>query len=359
MTEGVDTGARRGRLIGGLLALALLGSVAAVLNRPDGSETRRPTTPASKTSLPSPEEPPPMPTSAPQEVPPPTPTRALVLPLIASVESAVAEQQAYAKGTGQELTYENRLGMKFVLVPPGRFVMGSPDDEKGRDGGEDGEGPQHPVGITRGLYFGVTEVTNGQYRTFKPDHETPPFLRVDLNGDDQPVAFVSWEDAQAFCVWLTEREGRKARLPTEAEWEYACRAGTAGPHYWGEDDGATGQYANVADSAGKKVFPEWARVCETDDGYAGSAPVGHYKPNAFGLHDMIGNVREWCADGSRIYKFEPATDPVGPASNTRVLRGGSWAKEPAGCRAATRCDAPHNHKFIDWGFRVVVAEKTR
>ena len=139
---------------------------------------------------------------------------------------------------------------------------------------------------------------------------------------------VTWNDAQALADWLTRTEGRRYRLPTEAEWEYACRAGTRSRYPHGDDPQGLLRYANVFDQASAQHWPQWqAQALKGNDGYAFTAPVGRFAPNAFGLHDMLGNAWEWVADwhADDTYAQGPVTDPQGPADgDVRVRRGGSW-----------------------------------
>jgi len=269
----------------------------------------------------------------------------------------MAEQKAFAERTGQKVCFANAISMEFVLVPPGQFLMGSPESEQGR---YDDEGPRHEVTISNGFYLARTAVTNRHYRLFRPAHHTPAFRGEPLDGDEQPVANVSWDDAQAFCAWLGGREGVAVRLPTEVEWEYACRAGTTASRYWGEDEAVTGNYANVADLTLKKKWPGWSNpVMQTDDGYVAASPVASFEPNRFGLYDMIGNVWEWCQDGKRSYSQDAVVDPRGPDSGNRSFRGGSWTGGSRNCRAAFRnFGAPSGirEQYL-LGFRVAVTPR--
>ena len=150
---------------------------------------------------------------------------------------------------------------------------------------------------------------------------------------------VSWNDAVAFCKWLSRKEGKTYRLPTEAEWEYACRAGTTTRYYSGDDPETLAKVGNVADAALKAKFPDWKYTIKANDGYVFTAPVGKFKPNAFGLYDMHGNAWQWCTDwyGAEYYARSPIDDPTGPDSGAvRVLRGGSWFVRPFFSRSATR-----------------------
>lgn len=269
-------------------------------------------------------------------------------------------------------------GLELVLIPAGSFVMGSPADETGRWDKDDREGPQHQVEITRAFYLGKHEVTVGQFRKFvqdagyKTEAETgggayswtgskwekkegiywdnPGFSQTERH----PVTCVSWNDAQAFIRWLNRKTGRSYRLPTEAEWEYAARAGTKTARYWGENPDQACQFANVADRTAKKSFPGWT-THECDDGYVYTAPVGSFRPNAFGLYDMLGNVWEWCEDwfDKDYYKNSPVQNPTGPSSSAyRVLRGGSWDYGPRYVRAAYRLNLTPDRRLYSIGFRL-------
>jgi uncharacterized protein (TIGR02996 family) len=225
----------------------------------------------------------------------------------------------------------NAIGMELVLVPPGTFLMGSPEDEPER---EACEGPRHTVTITRRFYLGAYPVTQRQYAAVTNDRPAY-FTAGQGGGEEHPVERVTWADAERFCQLLTalpaeKAAGRRYRLPTEAEWEHACRAGTA-----------------TAFAFGPALLP-WRANFDARASYAGSpvgafpqrtTRVGAYPPNAFGLFDLHGNVWEWCADyfDQTYYKRSPAADPTGPATGNRVsVRGGSWLNTAAYCRSATR-----------------------
>ncbi len=230
----------------------------------------------------------------------------------------------------REITYyTNELGMEFVLVQPGEFMMGSARAEAGH---EVGEGPQHQVRITRGFYMGAHEVTQEQYAKVMGKNPSK------FSGAENPVEQVSWHDAVEFCARLS-KEGRTYRLPTEAEWEYACRAGSTTAYCYGDDPGQLGEYAWYVVNSDEKTHE-----------------VGLKQPNAWGLHDVHGNVWEWCQDWFGDYERSPAEDPAGPTSGTyRVVRGGSWFDYPLPLRSASRGrDSPSNRPE-DHGFRVVCA----
>jgi formylglycine-generating enzyme required for sulfatase activity len=216
--------------------------------------------------------------------------------------------------------------MKLALIPAGKFMMGSPESEWDRYANE---GPQHEVTISKPFYLGVYEVTQEQYQALMG--RNPSYSK----GPTNPVELVSWDDAREFCRRLSEKTGRKARLPTEAEWEYACRAGTRTRFSFGDADGALGDYAWYGDSRGS------------------THPVGQKKPNPWGLYDMHGNVGEWCGDWYGEYTPDSATDPTGPISGSeRVERGGTWGYDPWSCRSAWR--GRSGDRNTGGGFRVVV-----
>ena len=285
------------------------------------------------------------------------------------------------KPAGGEKQITNSIGMKLTLVPAGEFMMGSGESAEEtaaffkKNYGVDllkadffkDEHPQHRVRITKPFYLGTYHVTRGQFRQFvkdsgyKTDAEKgehagghgmgPEKKAFEFNKDyswrnagfeqtdEHPVVNVSWNDAVAFCKWLSGKEGKTYRLPTEAEWEYACRAGTKTRYYSGDDPETLAKVANVADATAKAKFPDWKYTIKASDGYVFTAPVGQFKPNAFGLYDMHGNAWQWCADwyGAGLLRQSPADDPKGPDTGVvRVLRGGSWLNGPGYARSAAR-----------------------
>ena len=236
--------------------------------------------------------------------------------------------------------FTNSIGMKFVWIPPGNFMMGSPKEEKERGDNE----TQHKVTLTKGFYMGVYTVTQEQWQEVVGNN--PSFFKGERN---LPVENVSWEDCQVFIRKLREKDKKQYRLPTEAEWEYACRAGTKTPFHFGGT--ITGDQANCdhTRSSSKKGIRRDKTM-----------PVGSFPANAWGLYDMHGNVFQWCQDrcGDYARKKEvdsgkDIVDPQGPEKGIgRVLRGGGWTMYPEHCRSACRQfgDEPGVRSIIN-GFR--------
>ncbi len=295
---------------------------------------------------------------------------------------------------GQTITSKT-LGMKLALIPAGEFTMGSdesmaeleqafgklPDKFSKAD-----EHPEHHVHITEPFYMGAYEVTKAQFAQFveaeeyKTDAEkygkggwgwTEKESKFEQKPEytwrswgfeqpgDHPVVNVSWNDATAFCAWLSKQEGKEFRLPTEAESEYACRAGTNTRFYNGDDPEGLVKIGNVADGTAKEKFTWWSFTVKGKDGYAFTAPVGHFRANKFGLYDMTGNAWEWCSDwyDADYYANSPSDDPRGPAAagSFRVIRGGGWHFNPVFCRSAYRNNAGPAYRDYFIGFRVVRA----
>jgi sulfatase modifying factor 1 len=273
-------------------------------------------------------------------------------PRVPAWAKVAPEQVIEAEKHGVPVAFTNRIGMRFVLIPAGTFLMGSPEDEAGRADNE----TLREVTLTKPIYMQVTEVTNGDYRRFDPDHYIP-FTQIGakamrLDGYNQPVVMTTWEDAQRFAAWLGKIDPEHTyRLPTEAEWERAARAGSRGPRFFGTDRSALPSYVNFGD----KHLPTGPQ--DLDDGYAVSAPVGSYRPNPWGLHDMLGNVHERCQDWySDMLIAGPVVDPAGPDFGERhVLRGSAWYDEPSRVRVARRfgLHASVRQRNIADGFRLV------
>ena len=175
--------------------------------------------------------------------------------------------------------------------------------------------------------------------------------------DDHPVVNVSWNDAVEFCKWLSRKEGKAYRLPTEAEWEYACRAGTTTRYWCGDDPEKLAEVANTADATAKAKLPELAKsAIKNSDGYVFTAPVGSFQPNRFGLYDMHGNAWQWCSDryDPAYYAASGTNDPRGAkAGGSRVFRGGSWLDWACYCRSAMRGKNPPFYRTNTVGFRIV------
>jgi formylglycine-generating enzyme required for sulfatase activity len=231
---------------------------------------------------------------------------------------------------------ENSLGMTFVLIQPGKFMMGSPEDEPGRYTGEN----PHAVNLTDPFYMQTTEVTQGQWMSLMKNN---PASQKGC-GDNCPVEQVSWDDVQQFIQKLNQKEGTdKYRLPTEAEWEYACRAGSTSAFPNGNiTELQCGRDPNL-DAIGWYCWNSKNKI----------QPVAQKKPNARGLHDMAGNVQEWCQDWFGVYPYDEVTNPKGPPSGSyRVMRGGAWYSPARDCRCASRFGSPPHYRFRHIGFRL-------
>ena len=273
-------------------------------------------------------------------------------PLWASVSP---EQIAEAKKHGVPVAFENDLGMRFVLIPAGTFLMGSPKDEEGRVDGE----VQHEVWISQPFYMQTTETTNWQYRAWRPKHESLPCDLGLFDTDTQPVVEVAWRGAVDFAKWLSTSGGSTYRLPTEPEWEWACRAGAPSIYFWGVSPNHAYLYVNGLEEATRLALGESCDMIgfPRDDGHRLSAPVGEpRRPNAWGLYDMLGNVSEWCADRYGPYQVRsPAQNPSGPSDGgARVVRGGSWLSHRRCVRSAYRSGARPDTECVHIGFRLVV-----
>jgi len=243
----------------------------------------------------------------------------------------------------------NSIGMELIEIPAGKFTMGSPEGEKDHQEDE----VQVSVTLTQPFKLGKYEVTQGQWKSVMGSEswEGQKYVKADK---DCPATYVSWDDATEFCKKLTtiERKSGKLkaneeyRLPTEAEWEYACRAGTTTAFSFGNDESQLGEHA-------------WFRGNANDVGEQYAHKVGLKKPNPWGLYDMHGNVWEWCSDWSGD-ELSGDTDPVGPERGWfRVIRGGGWRYYPDACRSADRgCSEPSNGDY-DLGFRVARSQSAQ
>ena len=238
----------------------------------------------------------------------------------------------------KELT--NSIGMKLVLIPKGTFMMGSPESERGRNEDE----TQHEVTISKDYYLGVYEVTQAQYEKVMGKNQSHfQGAIVGNENADLPVEMVTWDDAVKFCKKLSDlpeekKTGRVYRLPTEAEWEYACRAGSKTAYSFDDEEGLLPEYG-------------WFNRNSSDRTHT----VGLLEPNAWGLYDMHGNVFEWCSDRHGEYPKGAVSDPTGPKEGSfRVFRGGGWRYFAALCRSALRGRGRPSDRFII-GFRVALS----
>ncbi len=293
----------------------------------------------------------------------------------------------------EEVRFAESQGIKLIVIPSGEFSMGSSEADfvllrelypgTSENLAASLEQPAHRVKITNLAAMSAHEITVGQFRKFvnETGHQTD--VERDLEGApgwiesagvydspkrqyswkqtgfpqsaQHPVVNVSWNDAVAYCKWLSRKDGREFRLPTEAEWEYCARAGSTSVFPDGHDPRQLVRSGNVSDSVAKAKLTRYpdGRYEEGSDGFAFTAPVGHLPANRFGLHDMIGNVAEWCSDKQRRYDESAQTDPLGdPAIFTCVTRGGSWAHSGLVSRPAFRSGWSPNERSITIGFRI-------
>ncbi len=257
---------------------------------------------------------------------------------------------------------------EMVLIPAGTFEMGS-------ETGDSDEKPVHAWKMGE-FYMSKYETTRGQFAAFvsDTDYQTEAEKGDGCYGwsgnswekkkeftwrnmgfsqeDTHPVACVSWNDAVAYSAWLSKKTGKTYRLPTEAEWEYAARAGTTTERYWGDDVGKACAYANVADLTAKKKFPEWT-IHNCEDGYVYTAPVGRKKANSFGLYDMLGNVWEWTCSEYGAYSEGKQVKCNQSVTGQRVLRGGSWFNFAILVRSASRYGLDATYRSFTLGFRLI------
>jgi formylglycine-generating enzyme required for sulfatase activity len=318
----------------------------------------------------------------PAQTPPAQSPVALPTAITAPFDStqARAYQEQWARHLGVPVEFTNSIGMKFMLIPPHQYRRGTSEVDIERVLKEqpdvpraafDDEVPQHAVSITKPLYVGKYEVTVGEFRAFATaaDYKTDPERGSESFGYDKdfqevktgpnyfwnnpgfpvterhPASNVTWNDSDAFVAWLSRKEGMKYRLPTDAEWDQSCRAGTDTVFYTGNTYASLAGKVNAGDEALQKNTKVWYRglYAAFDDGFAQSSPVGSFPANPFGLHDMHGNLWEWCNDiyDAGDYKslgMATVVDPKGPLgpSKRRVARGGSWAEGPLDLRTARR-----------------------
>jgi formylglycine-generating enzyme required for sulfatase activity len=266
----------------------------------------------------------------------------------AEAEAALA-RLAPANPILRDRLSDDSQGPEMVVIPAGAFQMGSPLSELGRYSDE----PSHPVRINKSFAIGKYEVMFHEYERFTSAKGKPLPNDQEWGRGRRPVINVSWTDAMAYAEWLSEQTGQRYRLPTEAEWEYAARAGTTTSRYWGDDPDEGCAFANAADLDGKKVFVGWT-VMQCHDGQVYTAPVGNYRSNDFGLYDMAGNVLEWtCSlyDKESRAPIQSCQEPFG--DQELVVRGGSWSDEPRNVRSADRHRSRFDFQDYFLGFRLV------
>ena len=283
------------------------------------------------------------------------------------------------------------VNIDLVRIPEGQFSMGSPKDEIGypervlqvySKSKQDrvrqlkhpsNEDPEHLVKVDLAFYLSKYEITCAEFRKFRPEFRKYPHSVGPLRGskttfavdlDEQPAG-VSLNDAVEFCKWLSEKTGLNVRLPSEAEWEYACRAGTQSRFYWGDSEEKAGKYANLADKSYEEASPGSAYSLDTDDGNAGLAPVGQYLPNNFGLYDMIGNASEWVQGiySENAYSIDSDNtcfDESNEDNQQQYCRGGSWRADIIYSRCASRWHVPQDLVSMtsrsSIGFRILIDE---
>ena len=280
----------------------------------------------------------------------------------------------------------DRLTLKLVRVPAGKFAMGD-------EGGEPDEPPLSPVTIGRPFWMAACEISNELFRQFDPSHDShyyqkrypavdaswrgPRSRGLTLNGDRQPVVRVSWDEAMGFCRWLSARTGLHFTLPTEAQWEWACRAGTTTPFSFGECDADFSRWANLADVLfskglnkgqdrdGKQITGgvehlviEGAALSDArfNDSAVVTTDVGKYQPNAWGLHDLHGNAAEWTRTTYADYPNTEDGRNAAQSGGRKVVRGGSFFDAPARARSAFRLAYPSWQRVFNVGFRVVLED---
>lgn len=344
----------------------------------------RPAAP-STTAAPAPASPP-SPARAATPAPAPAPDPEPVAPVLAGwpfdPADAVRRQKAAGAVTRETLDLGDNLRLHLTLIPAGSFVMGSAT-------GEADERPCHLVRIEHSFWMATHEIDNRTFARFDPGHDS----RVEdknayqfgihgypANHPDQPVVRVSWDEAMAFCDWLSQRTGRRVTLPTEAQWEYACRAGSASPFHFGDLSTDFSPHANLADAkltefasdpytvdvplANPTPYDDWIpKDARFNDGALLTVAPGRYRPNVWGLHDMHGNAAEWTRSDDTSYPGSRSgtSDPAAPGDaaygpGRRVVRGGSWRDVPARSTASFRLAYPSWQRVYNVGFRVVMED---
>jgi len=278
-------------------------------------------------------------------------------------DAAAAARRRAAAGRPETMRLDlgDGIAMDFALIPAGTFLLGDPR-------GAADERPVSRVRIERPFYLAICEVTNAQYARFDPIHDSAYISMTNkdqserghpVNHPNQPVIRIRWDQAMAFCDWLSARTGKRCTLPTEAQWEWACRAGAGTPFSFGAIDIDFSPFANLADASlaglARGDSPQWhPRDGRFNDRAMVTIDVGRYTPNAWGLHDMHGNVAEWTRTAYRPYPYaQDGRDDPG-ASGARVVRGGSWYDRPARSRASFRLHYEPWQCVYNVGFRLLV-----
>ena len=330
---------------------------------------------------------------------PPRPAGKRVAPLINDPILVRAERPVQGNPERLEVPLKRggKLVLEFARIPKGTFMMGSPQSERDAifkkyeaivkkynlPASFFDDEKEHEVEITHDYYMAKTTVTRGQFRAFVEEEDYKPESERDGKGgwgwtggttweqkpefswknpgfaqtDEHPVVNVSWNDATAYCAWVARKTGKAVRLPTEAEWERACRGGERkGQYFFGDDEEELARFANVADASFRAATKgDWN--IKADDGHAFTAPVRSYRPNQYGLYDMHGNVWQWCSDwyDKDYYAKSAKRDPGGPNSGShRVFRGGSWGGIAVDARAADRGRTPPFVGLSGMGFRLAL-----
>lgn len=286
-------------------------------------------------------------------------------------DSAEALRRQRAGGAWQKtIDLGDGVSLPLIRIPAGSFGMGSNE-------GHADEYPPSQVEIHEDFWIGACEITNEQFRRFAPDHFSGYFMKrsfgndgpgIDMNGPRQPVVRVSCQQAVAFCAWLSQRTGLRFTLPSEAQWEYACRAGTASAWNYGDSAADFSLHANVADACLPRIYDTTGGVTvlqdipadiRFDDGALVTANVGRYEPNAWGLYDMHGNAAEWTRSSYRPYPWLDGARDAGRDDESIVVRGGSFHDRPPRCRSSFRLNYPAWQRVHNVGFRVVHLDGAR
>jgi len=274
-----------------------------------------------------------------------------------------AQRQAAANlPAKQKIDLKENLSLELALIPAGEFIMGDA-------AGEADEAPASRVKIDKPFYLGMVEIRNDQYAAFDATHDSGVISMtgkdqgergIPVNQPNHPVVRVTWNEAMAFCQWLSQKTGKKFTLPTEAQWEWACRAGTESPFFYGNRDTDFAKFANLADASLNQLdrgdAPPWhPRDRRFNDGCGVTTDVGRYEPNAWGLRNMHGNAAEWTLSSYRPYPYDGHDGRNAPNSEEmKTVRGGSWFDRPLHARSAARLPYRPWQAVYNVGFRVVM-----